>query len=147
MGRRRGAAAIEFAAVAPVLTLLVLGMIEVGRGVNVQHTLLNAARAGCRAGIVEGATEQEISSRVADNLVGAGINVHTVTVNPSPITSAVSGDPVTVTVSANYTDVNWVPTTTISKRHGNKRNMFNAARVSSHYYLSLDCIDLSNLVF
>ena len=106
---RVGAATVEFAVIAPVLILLVLGMIEVGRGVNVQHVLLNAARAGCRVAIIEGATQQTINDRVEDNLAGSGVSAPEITVTPNPLSSAVTGDPVTVTVTVNYGDVSWVP--------------------------------------
>lgn len=46
--RDRGAAAVEFALVLPVLLLLVLGILEFGRAYHVQTTLSNAARDGVR---------------------------------------------------------------------------------------------------
>ena len=46
--RDRGAAAVEFALVLPLLLLIVLGIIEFGRAYNVQTTLSNAARDGVR---------------------------------------------------------------------------------------------------
>lgn len=50
MGRpsERGAVAVEFAILAPVLIMLVLGIIEFGRAYNTQITLSNAAREGAR---------------------------------------------------------------------------------------------------
>ncbi len=44
----RGAAAVEFAILLPVLLMLVLGTIEFGRAYNAQITLTNAARDGVR---------------------------------------------------------------------------------------------------
>lgn len=44
----RGAVAVEFAILAPVLILLLLGIMEFGRAYNVQITLSNAAREGVR---------------------------------------------------------------------------------------------------
>ena len=44
----RGASAVEFALVVPVLVLLVLGIAEFGRGFQVQGTLSAAAREGVR---------------------------------------------------------------------------------------------------
>lgn len=46
--RERGAAAVEFALVLPVLLVLVLGIVEFGRAYNVQTTLSLAAREGVR---------------------------------------------------------------------------------------------------
>ncbi|SDY67787.1 TadE-like protein [Modestobacter sp. DSM 44400] len=53
MGRRlrdeRGASAVEFALIVPLLVLLVLGIVEFGHGFQVQGTLSAAAREGVRA--------------------------------------------------------------------------------------------------
>ena len=48
-GRRQdrvGAAAVEFAIVAPLMFLLTMGMIEVGRMVMVKQLMVNASREG-----------------------------------------------------------------------------------------------------
>lgn len=45
---QRGAAAVEFALVLPVLVLLLLGILEFGRLYQVQTTLSQAARVGVR---------------------------------------------------------------------------------------------------
>lgn len=45
----RGAVAVEFALLAPVLIMIVLGIMEFGRAYNVQVTLTNAAREGARS--------------------------------------------------------------------------------------------------
>ncbi|MGO4857629.1 TadE/TadG family type IV pilus assembly protein [Arthrobacter sp. 2MCAF14] len=44
----RGAVAVEFAILAPVLIMLLLGIMEFGRAYNVQVSLSNAAREGVR---------------------------------------------------------------------------------------------------
>lgn len=49
--RRTGSAVAEFAFVSPILALVMMGMIELSRGIMVKVTLSDAARAGCRAGI------------------------------------------------------------------------------------------------
>lgn len=54
VGRRlrnteRGAVAVEFALLAPVLIMLLLGIMEFGRAYNVQASLTNAARDGVRS--------------------------------------------------------------------------------------------------
>ena len=49
----RGAAAVEFALVMPVLVSLVVGIAEFGRAYNVQATLSGAAREGVRVMAVQ----------------------------------------------------------------------------------------------
>jgi Flp pilus assembly protein TadG len=44
----RGAVAVEFAILAPLLIMLLLGIMEFGRAYNVQESLSNAAREGVR---------------------------------------------------------------------------------------------------
>jgi Flp pilus assembly protein TadG len=52
-GRRRsGIAVVEFAFVAVALMILVLGMFEMARGLQVRQILTDAARKGCRTGIL-----------------------------------------------------------------------------------------------
>ena len=45
---RKGTAAVEFALVAPLLCIMILGMLEMGRALQVQQALTNAVREGCR---------------------------------------------------------------------------------------------------
>jgi Flp pilus assembly protein TadG len=45
----RGAVAVEFALLAPVLIMILLGIMEFGRAYNVQVTLTSAAREGVRS--------------------------------------------------------------------------------------------------
>lgn len=50
--RRRGAAMLEFALVAPLLLVLLLGIVECARFFFLYHVLLTAAREGARLGAV-----------------------------------------------------------------------------------------------
>ncbi len=106
---RRGAAAVEFAIVAPVFFLLIFGMIEYGRLVMVQQLLTNAAREGARRGVLDGSTTSEVSTAVTNYLAGASVNGATVTVTPNPPSSAGFGEPVTVAVSIGFNRVSWLP--------------------------------------
>lgn len=108
---RRGAAAVEFAVVAPVFFLLVFGMIEYGRMCMVQQVITNASREGARLAVLDGATYAEIDASVDAYMTAASINPAsvTVTVAPNPPSTAEFGDPVTVTVSVPFNQVSWLP--------------------------------------
>ena len=45
---RKGAAAVEFALVAPLLVLLVLGSVDIGQFINTSQVLNGASREGAR---------------------------------------------------------------------------------------------------
>jgi Flp pilus assembly protein TadG len=49
--RRRGAAAVEFAFIIPLVIFMIFGMIEFGRGFMVQHIITETARRACRYGV------------------------------------------------------------------------------------------------
>ncbi|MBI1903169.1 MAG: pilus assembly protein [Planctomycetia bacterium] len=106
---RRAAAVVEFAAVAPVLILLVFGMIEFGRMVMVQQVITNASREGARAGILDGATNASVTSTVNNYLASASISGATVTVTPTEPSTAPAGGSVTVAVSVPFSQVTWLP--------------------------------------
>ena len=75
--RQRGAAAVEFAIILPVLVVLVFGMIEFGLMFYDKAVLTNASREGARAGIT-GLGDPEIKQIVLNycnvNLVNLGGN-------------------------------------------------------------------------
>jgi Flp pilus assembly protein TadG len=106
---RRGAAVVEFAVVAPLLLLLVLGTIEYGRFVMVQQILTNAVREGARQASLDSATQAEVIQVVANYCTDAGIPVDDTTVNPDP-TAVAPGAPITVTVQTAFDQVSWFPT-------------------------------------
>ncbi|HUG89894.1 MAG TPA: TadE family protein [Planctomycetaceae bacterium] len=105
---RRGAAIIEFALIAPLFFLLVIGIIEFGRALMVQQVLTNASREGSRRAIVEGATVSDVQNVVTTYLSNASISSSTVTVSPNPLTNVGFGDPVTVTVTVPFSNVSWM---------------------------------------
>lgn len=107
--KRRGAAAVEFAVVAPIFLLLVFGMIEYGRMVMVQQVLVNASREGARRAVLDGSAQQDVVDVVQQYLTSASINGATVTVVPTNPADAAFGDPVTVTVSVGFDQVSWLP--------------------------------------
>jgi hypothetical protein len=73
--RQRGAAAVEFAVILPLLVVLVFGMIEFGIMFYNKAVITNASREGARAGIT-GLTNSQIETIVKDysntNLINLG---------------------------------------------------------------------------
>ena len=129
VSRRRGVAAVEFALVAPVFFVLVFGMIEFGRMVMVQQILTNASREGARRAVLDATTTDDVNTVVNDYLTSASIGGATVSVTPSPPSSAAFGDAVTVTISVPFSSVSWMPSpwflgsttlsaTTVMRREG-----------------------------
>src|SRR3972149_4156509 len=108
-GRRAGAAAVEFAVVAPIFFLVVLGIIEFGRMAMVEQVITNAAREGARVGVLDDSTRASVEDKVRRYLASAGIDGATVDASPDPPSSAGYGEGVTVTVSIPFDDVSWLP--------------------------------------
>ena len=106
---RTGAAVVEFAIVAPILFLVIFGIIEFGRLFMVQQILTNASREGARRAILESSTAAEVQTVVNDYLSGSSVSGATVTVSPAAISSLGFGDPVTVSVSVPFDNVSWLP--------------------------------------
>ncbi|NUQ64572.1 MAG: pilus assembly protein [Pirellulales bacterium] len=106
---RRGTATVEFAVVAPLFFLLVLGMVEFGRMVMVQQIITNGSREGARIAVLDGTTTTEVMTAVENYLDSAAVSGATVTINPNPPNTAGFGEPVTVTVAVPFDQVSWLP--------------------------------------
>ncbi|MBA3312767.1 MAG: pilus assembly protein [Planctomycetaceae bacterium] len=110
--RRRGAALVEFAVVAPVLIIFVMGMLEIGRAVMATEVLAHAARIGAREGSITTGTTSSVTSAVNDLLTAAGINGATVSVKvnggSTEVGSAKAGDEIAVSVTVPYANVTWI---------------------------------------
>lgn len=106
---RQGAATVEFAIVAPLFILLVFGMIEYGRMVMVQQLITSAGREGARLGVLEGVTNERVTTVVTEYLANSSIQDATVSVTPDPLSSARYGEPVTVKISVSFDSVSWLP--------------------------------------
>jgi Flp pilus assembly protein TadG len=68
-GKRRGRSAmavVEFAVLLPVLSMIMLGMLELSRAVMVKQMLTDAARKGCRTGIIQQFGNSDISNDATD---------------------------------------------------------------------------------
>jgi Flp pilus assembly protein TadG len=98
----RGASAVEFAIVLPVLMFILFGTIEFGMIMFSREVLTNAGREGARAGIVQQIpkpTMGEIQNVVTTYLSKAGIKPSDVTVT---VTGAQGVFPNNLTVSTSY---------------------------------------------
>lgn len=107
---RHGASVVEFAIVAPIFFLVVLGIIEFGRMAMVQQIITNAAREGARVGILDNASYATVDTKVKQYLSAAALTGATVNVVPNPPSSAGYDEPVTVTVSIPFDKASWLPT-------------------------------------
>ncbi len=111
---RRGAAAVEFAIIAPLFFLLIMGMIEIGRGVMVQQIITNASREGARLAVLPGSTTAEVINRVHDILETSGISGETTEIfdeNGSPLDPQNTGygDVISVVITVPFSEVSWLP--------------------------------------
>jgi Flp pilus assembly protein TadG len=110
---RQGATAVEFAVVAPILFLVVLGIFEYGRAFMVQQLLTDAARAGCRLAILPNQSNSTVDTLISSTLTAEGISGTTtqITVNGSgtDVGSANSGDVISVQLSVPITSITVVP--------------------------------------
>lgn len=120
---RSGAAAVEFAAVLPLLTALVLGMIDIGQAFSVQEIVTNASRSAARRAvrddidslaqvraIVEAQLQASLPNLGADSLA-ASLNVTARDgdgVAVADLTSVGSGAPLTVDVDLQFNAVRWI---------------------------------------
>ncbi|WP_299954480.1 TadE/TadG family type IV pilus assembly protein [uncultured Modestobacter sp.] len=98
----RGAAAVEFALVVPVLLLLLLGIMEVSAAFNTQATLSAAAREGARSMVSSGTVA---SARSAVQTAAGSLSLTSVSITPASCVGAAAGTTVTVTVTARRTFV------------------------------------------
>ena len=109
-GRRRGAAVVEFALVAPVFLTLTVGCIELGRAIVVQQLLTNASREGARvAGYDTTTSTSTVAAEVNSYLANVNISGATTVVAPSNLSNMSDGQQVSVTVSVPFNNVSWLP--------------------------------------
>lgn len=71
----RGAAAVEFALVLPILLMVVFGLIDFGRALNEQIVLDRAAQQGARAAALRQTDTVARAQAAARPLVGVGVAV------------------------------------------------------------------------
>jgi len=104
---RRAAAAVEFAFVAPVFLLLVLGTIEYRRLVMVQQVITYASCEGARVADLDDAKRPEMEALVrsyGQSGLISGSTIH----KPLNFDNAGFGDPITNKVSIPFNQVSWL---------------------------------------
>jgi len=107
MKNQKGASAIEFAIILPLLVVLVFGIIEFSILLYDKAMITNASREGARAGIVF-RPDSPLSDAEITNIVNNYCAAHLITFgSASPVTTIkrvndAPGDPLTVTVSYQY---------------------------------------------
>ena len=105
---QRGASAVEFALILPILILLFFGIVDFGLLIYDKQVITNASREAARAGIVQKVPRPGVSDITAvvdayakDRLVTFGSNKNVATSVPSGPCAAFGQDLV-VSVSYNY---------------------------------------------
>jgi hypothetical protein len=97
--RDRGAAAVEFALVLPILLLVIFGLIDFGRLLNAQVKTTEAAREGARAAAVAGlGDDHETAAENRVHIVDEDITV----VSPSTFCEPPYSDDEDATVHTEY---------------------------------------------
>lgn len=99
--RDRGAAAVEFALVLPILLLLVIGILEFGRAYHVQTTLSNAARDGVRVMALQD-NSSAAEAQTMESAESLDITVDMITVTPSTGCAASGTAPGMASVTIEY---------------------------------------------
>src|SRR5581483_7808234 len=94
---RRGATVVEFAVVVPIFFALIFGIVDISRGFMVKTLIANAARAGCRTGVLQGKATSDVNAAIDSTLSGQTISGYskTVQVNGSSgtdVSAAQAGD-------------------------------------------------------
>lgn len=129
---RRGVAAVEFAVVMPVMAILIIGLWEVGRMVEVQQFLVNACREGARQASTGVKSDAEVKQVVVDYLNQKGLTtVKAANVTVTSVSNASISDPTKanqldqfrVSVSVPFNDIRWVA----MNRFGTKANLTSSA--------------------
>ncbi len=123
---RRGAVTVEFALCASIFFMFIFGMLEITRFLYVQQSVQMSAYEAARAGVIPGATVEDVQARGDELMAATGVNVYTMNITPAVINSLTES--VSVTIDCNFADNSWVPpffvpasqiASTISLQHEN----------------------------
>jgi Flp pilus assembly protein TadG len=124
-----GASAVEFAIVAPVFFMIVLGMVEMGRAFMVLEQLTEAARRACRVAVVDGTSSATIKQTAVDYLTGVGIKGETasISINDQPL------DTVEAMNTPSYTEITVVITVPVASCTWLPGGLFLSGNLSGQY--------------
>ena len=110
-GTRSGVAAVEFAVLVPLILTLLLGLWEIGRMIETQQVLTNAAREGGRQASTGQLTNTQVTNVITQYLNAAGYPtgnvVVTITTPQNDVSKAQYLDKIQITVTIPYSDVQW----------------------------------------
>jgi Flp pilus assembly protein TadG len=105
---------VEFAALLPLIMLLIMGIIEVGRVIEVSQILNNAAREGARQASTGQVTNSQVKTIVTQYVSVAGLNTTGMNVDVADITSTGTDvsqanylDRITVSATFPYANASW----------------------------------------
>lgn len=109
---RRGAAAVEFALIAPLFVIMFFGIIEFGRAMMVQQIVVQASRDGAREAALPGATLDSVRDVVQQFADDSGLEISrdNIVATPDPASTS-NNEPITVRVVIDLADVSWLPGT------------------------------------
>lgn len=112
--RRRGAATVELAMVAPVVLFLVFGAVEFSRMLMVRQAMTNAIREGCRnATLITTRTSSDaetiVRAKLAKVLPDTAEENLVVSLTPSFNSPPSSNTAIVATASIQCSDVSWIP--------------------------------------
>lgn len=103
---RSGQAIVEFAMIAPILLLMVFGLIDFARAWSAHHVIADAAREGARIAVVDNAQGvNDARSAIQNRMQTAGLNanepVTRITFDPADGNTG-RGEPLTVDIEHDF---------------------------------------------
>jgi Flp pilus assembly protein TadG len=105
---------VEFALLAPFLGILVLGMLEIGRGLMVKEMLSDASQKACRTAALPGKANADVQAEVDNIMSDNGVTGYSTTIlvngNAADVSTANRFDQISVQVSVPVSSVFWTTT-------------------------------------
>ena len=98
----KGASAVEFALILPILVLLIFGIVEFGLAFNNYITITHAAREGARLAAVD-FNNPDLKAIIVERAYPVGITEDDIEITPPAGSLPNIGDPVEVEITYNFT--------------------------------------------